>query len=93
MSRIPVNSSLISPPTSGANGTKDVLPEKVEVSRSSNDRVVLSAGDEDTNAQAVVNSGSQDDVEKIRLAQAAIKAQAAFRGYQVIISYICTISL
>lgn len=77
------NSSLISQPTSGANATKRSLCEKGLVSQSSDDRVILSARDEDTNAQAVVNFGSQDDLEEIKFKQAAIKAQAAFRGYQV----------
>lgn len=90
---IPADSSLISPPTSGSSDNREVLLEKVVVSRSSNDENIPSAAVEESNAQAVVNSGSQDDVDKIRLDQAAIKAQAAIRGYQVITSYICTSSL
>ncbi|KAK4263424.1 hypothetical protein QN277_028831 [Acacia crassicarpa] len=75
------DSSLIFPPTSGADASKELLLEKVDVSRSSCDRNILSAGTEDHNAEAVV-SGSLDDVEKIRLADAATKVQAGFRGYQ-----------
>ncbi|KAK4261157.1 hypothetical protein QN277_004198 [Acacia crassicarpa] len=77
-----VDSALISQLTSGATATKASLSEKGLVSELSNDRVVISDRDEETSAQAVVGFGSQDDTEKIRLNQAAIKAQAAIRGYQ-----------
>ncbi|KAF7809161.1 Protein IQ-DOMAIN 31 [Senna tora] len=82
-----VDSSLISQPTSGANATKEALSEKGLVSESSNDKVILSAREEETNAQAAVSFDSQDDLEKIKLKQAAIKAQAAFRGYQARCEY------
>ncbi|XP_054824233.1 protein IQ-DOMAIN 29-like isoform X2 [Prosopis cineraria] len=75
------DSSLISPPTSGSDASKEVLLEKVVVCRSSNDGNILSAGVEENNAEAV-DSGSLDDADKIRLAEAAIKIQAGFRSYQ-----------
>ncbi|XP_028804599.1 protein IQ-DOMAIN 31 isoform X2 [Neltuma alba] len=75
------DSSLISAPTSGADASKEVLLENVLVSRSSNERNILSAGIEENNAEAI-NSGSLDDVQKNRLVEAATKIQAGFRGYQ-----------
>ncbi|KAI4328401.1 hypothetical protein L6164_020758 [Bauhinia variegata] len=74
-----VNSSLITAPISGANPTKETFTDTV--SGSSNDQVILSAGDEEANAPAVVDFSSQDDIENIKLTKAAIKAQAALRGY------------
>ncbi|XP_054808263.1 protein IQ-DOMAIN 29 [Prosopis cineraria] len=76
------DSTVISQPTSGATASKGCLSEKGLVSELSNDRVILSARDEETSAQVVVGFGSQDDPEKIKLNQAAIKAQTAFRSYQ-----------
>lgn len=78
-----VDSSLISQSTSGVNATEGALSEKGLVIESSNNRVVHSARNEEANAQASDSFGSQDDPQKIKLEQAAIKAQAAFRGYQV----------
>lgn len=79
-------SLLISSPISGANDTKGVLSEKEEITRSSHDKDILSVGDEEAHAQAIANVGSQEDLEKLRLTEAAIKVQAACRGYQVITS-------
>ncbi|KAI4314199.1 hypothetical protein L6164_027132 [Bauhinia variegata] len=73
-----VNSSLITAPISGANLTKEAFLDIV--SGPSNDNVILSAGDEEANVQAVVNFCSQDDIEKIKLTEAAIKVQASLRG-------------
>ncbi|CAJ1931729.1 unnamed protein product [Sphenostylis stenocarpa] len=77
----PVNSLLISPPISGANDTKGVLLDKELVSRSSHDKDVLSTGDEEAKVQDVANLGSQEDLEKLQLTEAAIKLQAACRSY------------
>ncbi|KAJ1386037.1 P-loop containing nucleoside triphosphate hydrolase [Sesbania bispinosa] len=76
-----VDSLLISPPISGANATKEALPEKEVVSRPSQDRDILPNGDKEAHAQAIANFGSQEDPEKLRLTEAAIKVQAASRGY------------
>ncbi|XP_027361189.1 protein IQ-DOMAIN 31-like [Abrus precatorius] len=77
-----VDSLLISPPISGANDTKGVLSEKEVVSISSHDdRDVVSTGDAEA-VQAVAYFGSQEDLEKLQLTEAAIKFQAACRGYQ-----------
>ncbi|XP_061338797.1 protein IQ-DOMAIN 29-like isoform X2 [Gastrolobium bilobum] len=77
-----VDSLLISAPICGANATIGVLSEKEVVSRSSHDRVILSTGDEEAHAPAVANVGSQEDLEQLRLTEAAIKVQAACRGHQ-----------
>lgn len=76
-----VDSLRISSPISGVDDTKGVLSEKVVVSRSSQDRDVLSNGDEGVKVQEVANCGSQEDVEKLQLTEAAIKVQAACRSY------------
>ncbi|KAK7274754.1 hypothetical protein RIF29_15852 [Crotalaria pallida] len=77
-----VDSLVISSPISGANPTKGVLSDKEAIARSSHDKNILSAGDEEIHAQAVANVGSQEDLEKLRLTEAAISVQAACRGYQ-----------
>ncbi|RDX83185.1 Protein IQ-DOMAIN 31, partial [Mucuna pruriens] len=76
-----VDTLLISPPISEANDSKGVLSEKEVVSSSSHDRGVLSTGDEETKVQDVANFGSQEDLEKLQLTEAAIKVQAACRIY------------
>ncbi|KAJ1423605.1 P-loop containing nucleoside triphosphate hydrolase [Sesbania bispinosa] len=76
-----VDSLLISPPISGTNATKGALPEKEVVSRPSQDRDILPNGDKEAHAQAITNFRSQEDPEKLRLTEAAIKVQAASRGY------------
>ena len=82
--------TVTTPPASAANATKGVVSENEAVSRSSNDRVILSIGDEQANAQDqdVTNIGSEGHLEKSRLTEAAIIAQTAFRGYQVFNPYI-----
>lgn len=79
-----VDSLQISAPISGANDSKGVLSEKEVVSRSSHDRDVLSTGVEEAKVQDVANFGSQEDLEKLQLTEAAIKVQAACRSYLVI---------
>ncbi|KAK7362205.1 hypothetical protein VNO77_04311 [Canavalia gladiata] len=76
--------TVLSPPTSGANAAKGVVSTKEVVDVSSNERVILSTGDEQANAQALVNlsSDSGDHHERIRQIEAAIAVQAAIRGYQ-----------
>ncbi|KAG5059394.1 hypothetical protein JHK87_000423 [Glycine soja] len=76
-----VDSLQISAPISGANDSKGVLSEKEVVSRSSHDRDVLSTGVEEAKVQDVANFGSQEDLEKLQLTEAAIKVQAACRSY------------
>jgi len=79
----PANSLLISSPISGANDTKGVLSEKEVVSRSAHDNNVLSTGEE-AKVQDVANFETQEDPEKLKLTEAAIKVQAACRSYLVI---------
>lgn len=81
MSDPTVDSLVISAPISGANATSGVLSEK---NRSSHDRDIPSTGGEEARTQAVGDFGSQEDPENLKLAEAAIKVQAACRGYQVI---------
>ncbi|XP_027913935.1 protein IQ-DOMAIN 31-like [Vigna unguiculata] len=76
----PANSLLISSPISGANDTKGVLSEKEVVSRSAHDNNVLSTGEE-AKVQDVANFETQEDPEKLKLTEAAIKVQAACRSY------------
>ncbi|XP_019432036.1 PREDICTED: protein IQ-DOMAIN 31-like isoform X3 [Lupinus angustifolius] len=77
------DSLVIPSPISGANATKVVLSEKEVVSSSSHDNDIISAGDEEVHAKAVANFGSQEDLEKLRLTDAATTVQAASKGYQV----------
>lgn len=79
-----MDSLQISTPISGANDYKGVFSEKEVVSRSSHDRDVLSTGVEEAKVQDVANFGSQEDLEKLQLTEAAIKVQAACRSYLVI---------
>lgn len=79
-----VDTLVISPPISGANDTKGVVSEKEVVSRSSHDRDVFSTGNEEAKAQDVTNLGSQEDLENLRLTEAAVKVQVACRSYLVI---------
>ncbi|XP_027347771.1 protein IQ-DOMAIN 31-like [Abrus precatorius] len=72
--------TVISPPSFGISATKEVLSTKEVVSISSNERVILSIGDKQANAPALVNFGSGDHHEKIRQTEAAITVQAAVRG-------------
>ncbi|KAJ1385657.1 P-loop containing nucleoside triphosphate hydrolase [Sesbania bispinosa] len=44
-------------------------------------RDILPNGDKEAHAQAIANFGSQEDPEKLKLIEAAIKVQAASRGY------------
>jgi hypothetical protein len=80
-----VDSLQISAPISGANVSKAVISEKEVVNKSSHERDILSNGDEKAQAPAVANVASQDDLETLRLTEAAIKLQSACRGYQVIL--------
>lgn len=75
-----VDSLIISAPLSGTNATQGVVSEKEIVSRPSNDRDVLSNGDKEAHAQPIANV---ETIEKLQLTEAAIKLQAACRGYQV----------
>lgn len=84
MSAQTVDSLIISAPLSGTNATQGVVSEKEIVSRPSNDRDVLSNGDKEAHAQPIANVETKEDLEKLQLTEAAIKLQAACRGYQVI---------
>ncbi|CAJ2647878.1 unnamed protein product [Trifolium pratense] len=77
-----MDSLMISPPISGSNAGKGVLSEKEVVKGPSREREILSNGDGEGRAQAVANFASQDDLETVRLTEAAIKLQSACRGYQ-----------
>ncbi|CAL0315162.1 unnamed protein product [Lupinus luteus] len=77
-----VDSLVISSPISGANAIKGVISEKEVITRSSHDKDIISARDEETRAQAVASFGSHEDLEKLRLTEAAITVQSACRGYQ-----------
>ncbi|AES96566.1 putative IQ motif, EF-hand binding, P-loop containing nucleoside triphosphate hydrolase [Medicago truncatula] len=77
-----VDSLQISAPISGANVAKAVISEKEVVNKSSHERGILSNGDEKAQAPAFANVASQDDLETLRLTEAAIKLQSACRGYQ-----------
>ncbi|MED6123419.1 IQ-domain [Stylosanthes scabra] len=74
-----VDSLVISAPISGANANNGVLSEK---NKSSNERDILSTGGGESRAQADGAFGTQEDHENVRLTEAAIKVQAACRGYQ-----------
>lgn len=80
-----VDSLLISPPISGSNATKEVLLEKEVVSSLPHERDILSNRNEEARAPEVANFASKDELETLKLTEAAIKLQAACRGYQVII--------
>ncbi|XP_019456661.1 PREDICTED: protein IQ-DOMAIN 31-like isoform X1 [Lupinus angustifolius] len=77
-----VDSLVISSPISGANAIKGVVSEKEVITRSSRDKDIISARDEETRAEAVASFGSHEDLEKLRLTEAAITVQSACRGYQ-----------
>ncbi|KAE9605504.1 putative IQ motif, EF-hand binding protein [Lupinus albus] len=81
------DSLVIPSPISGANATKGVLSEKEVITSSSHDSDIISAGDEEAHAQSVVTFGSQEDLEKLRLTDAATTVQAAFRGYQARVTF------
>jgi hypothetical protein len=84
----------ISSPIYGSNDSKGVRSEKEVVSRSSYDRDIHSTGDEDVHVQTVANFGSEEDLEKVQLSEAAVTIQAACRGYQVITSLrLCLVKL
>ncbi|OIW21927.1 hypothetical protein TanjilG_15057 [Lupinus angustifolius] len=82
-----VDSLVISSPIPGATATKVVLSEKEVITRSSDVKDIISAGDEEAHAQAVANFQSQVDLEKLRLTEAAIAVQAACRGYQARLTF------
>ncbi|CAL0308136.1 unnamed protein product [Lupinus luteus] len=82
-----VDSLVISSPIPGANATKVVLSEKEVITRSSDVKGIISAGDEEAHAQAVTNFRSQEDLEKLRLTEAVIAVQAACRGYQARLTF------
>ncbi|XP_004490012.1 protein IQ-DOMAIN 29 [Cicer arietinum] len=77
-----VDSLLISPPISGSNATKEVLLEKEVVSSLPHERDILSNRNEEARAPEVANFASKDELETLKLTEAAIKLQAACRGYQ-----------
>ncbi|CAI8587835.1 unnamed protein product [Vicia faba] len=79
-----VDSLLISPPISGANVAKELFLEKEVVNQSSShEREIVSNGGEETQAVSLVaNLASQVDVGTVRVTDAAIKLQAACRGYR-----------
>ncbi|GAU38724.1 hypothetical protein TSUD_396530 [Trifolium subterraneum] len=77
-----MDSLMISPPISGSNAAKGGLSEKEVVNGPSRERDILSNGDGEGRAKAVANFASQDDLETVRLTEAAIKLQSACRGYQ-----------
>ncbi|CAK8536799.1 unnamed protein product [Lathyrus sativus] len=78
-----VDSLLISPPISGANVAKGLFSEKEVVNRSSShEREIVSSGVEEAQAPPVANFASQVDLETLTLTDAAIKLQAACRGYR-----------
>ncbi|RYR59769.1 hypothetical protein Ahy_A05g025739 isoform B [Arachis hypogaea] len=74
-----VDSLVISAPISGANANNGVLSEK---NKSSTERDILSTGGGESCPQADGAFGSQGDHENPKLTEAAIKVQAACRGYQ-----------
>ncbi|MED6145091.1 IQ-domain [Stylosanthes scabra] len=74
-----VDSLVISAPISGANSINGVLSEK---NKSSNERDILSTGGGESRVQADGAFRSQEDHENLKLTEAAIKVQAACRGYQ-----------
>ncbi|KAE9615527.1 hypothetical protein Lal_00018469 [Lupinus albus] len=87
MSDSTVDSLVISSPIPGANATKVVLSEKEVITRSSDVKDIISARDEEAHAQAVTNFRYQEDLEKLRLTEAAIAVQSACRGYQARLTF------
>ncbi|KAI5437569.1 protein IQ-DOMAIN 29 [Lathyrus oleraceus] len=77
-----VDSLLISPPISGANVAKGLFSEKEVVTRSSHERDIVSNGGEEAQGSPVANFAAQVDLETLTLTDAAIKLQAACRGYR-----------
>ncbi|CAL0318273.1 unnamed protein product [Lupinus luteus] len=82
------DSLVIPSPISGANATKGVLSVKEVITSSSHDNDIISAGDEEAHEQSVVTFGShEEDLDKLRLTDAATTVQAAFRGYQARVTF------
>ncbi|XP_058777265.1 protein IQ-DOMAIN 29-like [Vicia villosa] len=79
-----VDSLLISPPITGTNVVKGLFSEKEVVNQSSShERDIVSNGEEVAQvAPSVTNFASQVDLETVTITDAAIKLQAACRGYQ-----------
>lgn len=79
------NSRVISEPVLVSTSNNEIIPnlEKGTPSNLVGDGVVLSATSQDAEKQESGGYEASNDAEKFREEQAAIKAQASFRGYLV----------
>ena len=82
MSDVNADSPIISPPLVGTVAGNEVGSENEVAAKLENDEVILPDVKENGSTQAAILK-SPEDAERIRLEQAATKAQAAFRGYAV----------
>ncbi|KAK9277589.1 hypothetical protein L1049_007134 [Liquidambar formosana] len=80
-SDLTVDPSLTSQLVCGTGAGVDLNLEERATTKLLNDGVILPPGKQGGDAQTITNLGSPNDPERIRHEQAAIKAQAAFRGY------------
>ncbi|KAL5553922.1 hypothetical protein UlMin_041323 [Ulmus minor] len=77
---ISVDAPTISSPVVGKVAVSELSSEAGVAGKLQNDEVVFSGVQEDA-TQAIICPAPPEDPERIRLEQAAVKAQAAFRGY------------
>ncbi|KAF6159967.1 hypothetical protein GIB67_033051 [Kingdonia uniflora] len=79
---LPVDPPSVSEPTPGIdrNGGNSVLEREVS-SEMLVDEVVMFPGSQNASKQGITGCSAPDDLESTRLEKAAVKTQAAFRGY------------
>ena len=91
VSNVTTDAPIVSPPLAGTIAGKDVGSENQAPANLQIDHVVrsdLKEGGSESN-QAAICSVTREDPDRIRLERAAIKAQAAFRGYVVYPQKLC----